>query len=108
MGASSRQRPVCHDQTRDGDDAALGVTGGRNHALKEERDPRFPVALGADDRQAPVVFGLMLLQIGAQVHKRLRQEASVFEQRASQQASDAAIAIKERWMVSNWPCASAS
>jgi hypothetical protein len=61
---------------------------GRSH-------PALPVAFSAHGRQAPVVLGLVLLEVAAEVHQRLGQQAPMLQQRGNQQPSDAAVAIQE-------------
>src|SRR5215217_253602 len=69
----------------------------RKHTLKEEIEPRFPVACESNAIEEPVILVAVLLEIQAQVHQGLLQDAGLVQQQRYQQPADTSVPVKE-WM----------
>jgi len=89
-------RPVFLEQLDEPAGRRDGAVACLDHAVEEERQPCFPVALFPDDLQQAVILLAVLFEVEAQVEQWLAQQAGATEEQRDQQASHAAVAVEER------------
>src|SRR5205085_2086866 len=73
-----------------------GVLGGLGDAVEEEREPSLPVSVLPHIVQQLVVVRAMLLEVQAEIKKRVAENTGIRKHQRDEQPSDTAIAVEER------------
>lgn len=82
-------------ELNDGASSVRGLLSRNRDPEQEEAEPAFPIAVRTDGHEPVVIFGPSALQVGAEVEEWSVKNASVYQKKCDQEATDTAIAIKE-------------